>query len=153
MERNKLSARSPILRELGAENTKYLNSNKIRWLFIDLQHILILKLCNTNTFCAPMILTQPSGLHKIRTLLGSGNQGGRLANGSNWAKATLGWLQVMGSRVGWCVVLLANIEVLTIGLPLNFLCQRTLRLYHVTPTFLGVSKETLTKKFWHLPGR
>ena len=52
----------------------------------------------------------------------------------------------MGSRVGWCVVLLANIEVLTIGLPLNFLCQRTLGLYHVTPTFLGVSKETLTKR-------
>ena len=56
----------------------------------------------------------------------------------------------MGSHVGWCVVLLANIEVLTIGLPLNFLCQRTLRLYHVTPTFLGVSKETLTKKFWQM---
>ena len=30
MERNKLSARSPIVRELGAENTKYSNSSKIR---------------------------------------------------------------------------------------------------------------------------
>ena len=27
MERNKLSARSPIVRELGAENTKYSNSS------------------------------------------------------------------------------------------------------------------------------
>ena len=90
MERNKLSARSPIVRELGTENTKYLNSNKIRWLFIDLQHILILKLCNTNVFCALTLLTHPSGLHKIRTLLGGGNHGGRLANGSNWAKATWG---------------------------------------------------------------
>ena len=84
MERNKLSARSPIVRELGAENTKYSKSSKIRWIFICLQHILILKLC------APTMLTHPSGLHKIRTLLGSGNQGGRLANGSNWAKATWG---------------------------------------------------------------
>ena len=90
MESNKLSARSPIVRELGAENTKYSKSSKIRWIFICLQHILILKLCNTNAFCAPTILTHPSGLHKIRTLLGSGNQGGRLANGSNWAKATWG---------------------------------------------------------------
>ena len=51
MERNKLSARSPIVRELGAENTKYSNSRKIIYIYIHLQHILVIKHCNINAFC------------------------------------------------------------------------------------------------------
>ena len=45
MESNKLSARSPIVRELGAENTKYSNSSKIRFFYMFATH------SNTKTLC------------------------------------------------------------------------------------------------------
>ena len=77
MERNKLSARSPIVRELGAENTKYSNSSKIRCFFyISLQLILILKFCNTKAFFCTNDTPTPIRLAQNSHTIGKWEPGG-----------------------------------------------------------------------------